>query len=57
MEHDLINEYHFMIQPVVHGSGKRLFKDESYTKPLKLVRVQATSTGVAILSYQPEKKS
>ncbi|MFX3634305.1 MAG: dihydrofolate reductase family protein [Candidatus Pristimantibacillus sp.] len=57
MEHDLIDEYHFMIQPVVHGSGKRLFKDGSYTKALKLVEVKTTSTGVSILSYQPEKKN
>lgn len=57
MEHDLIDEYHFMIQPVVQGSGKRLFKDESYTKALKLIEVQTTATGVSILSYQPEKKN
>lgn len=57
MEHDLIDEYHFMIQPVVQGSGKRLFKDGSYTKALKLVEVQTTSTGVSILSYQLEKKN
>ena len=55
MEHDLIDEYHLMIQPVVHGSGKRLFKDGSYTKALKLVEVQTTATGVSILSYQPEQ--
>ncbi|MCR8643300.1 dihydrofolate reductase family protein [Paenibacillus sp. N1-5-1-14] len=52
---DLIDEYHLMIQPVVQGSGKRLFKDDSYIKALKLDKVQTTSTGVAILSYSPVK--
>lgn len=56
MQHDLIDEYHFIINPVIVGSGKRLFKDQSNTKALKLIETITTSSGVVILSYQPEKK-
>jgi len=56
MQHDLIDEYHFMVNPVILGSGKRLFKDQNNTKPLKLIETRTTSSGVVILSYQPEKK-
>lgn len=54
MEHNLIDEYHFMIRPVVLGKGKRLFTEQNQ-RDLKLVSVKTTSTGVVILSYQPSK--
>ncbi|MDA1743133.1 dihydrofolate reductase family protein [Bacillus paranthracis] len=56
MQHDLIDEYHFIVNPVIVGSGKRLFKDQSNTTALKLIETRTTSSGVVILSYQPEKK-
>ncbi|MDA2188463.1 dihydrofolate reductase family protein [Bacillus cereus] len=56
MQHDLIDEYHFMVNPVIVGSGKHLFKTGSDTKALKLIETRTTSSGVVILSYQPEKK-
>lgn len=56
MQHDLIDEYHFIVNPVIVGSGKRLFKDQNNTKALKLIETRTTSSGVVILSYQPEKK-
>ncbi|RGO21337.1 dihydrofolate reductase [Bacillus cereus] len=56
MQHDLIDEYHFIVNPVIVGSGKRLFKDQNDTKALKLIETRTTSSGVVILSYQPEKK-
>ena len=50
---DLLDELTLMIHPVVVGSGKRLFKGDSGLKRLKLVGSQISSTGVAILTYQP----
>ena len=53
MQNDLIDEYRLMVQPVVLGSGKRLFGDESNTTALRLVDATTTSTGVVVLTYQP----
>jgi len=53
MQHDLIDVYRLMVFPVVLGSGKRLFQEGSGTKVLRLVDTKTTSTGVALLTYQP----
>jgi dihydrofolate reductase len=50
--HGLIDEYRFMIFPVVVGDGKRLF-DEGGELALDLVKTEITSSGVAILTYVP----
>jgi dihydrofolate reductase len=42
-----------MVFPVVLGSGKRLFQEGSGTKVLRLVGTKTTSTGVALLTYEP----
>jgi dihydrofolate reductase len=49
----LIDEYRFMIYPVVVATGKRLFADEGGQGDLKLVKSQITQSGVAILTYHP----
>lgn len=51
----LIDEYRFMVYPVVVGNGKRLFPENGQQKGLDLVRTQITSTGVAVLTYTPAK--
>ncbi|BDZ47945.1 pyrimidine reductase [Frondihabitans sucicola] len=48
----LIDEYRFMVFPVVVGSGKKLWA-EGTTAALELVKSQITSTGVAVLTYVP----
>jgi dihydrofolate reductase len=55
IQHNLIDEYHLFVFPVVLGSGKRLFKDASNTT-LKLVDTKAFSSGVVLLYYVPDKK-
>lgn len=54
---DLIDVLMLMIHPVVVGSGKRLFKDGSELKRLRLVDSQITSTGVAFLTYEPTERT
>ena len=49
----LIDEYRFMIYPVVVATGKRLFADEGGQGGLRLIKSQITDSGVAILTYQP----
>lgn len=53
MQHDLIDEYRLMVHPLVLGHGKRLFREGSATKVLRLVETKAVSSGVVILTYQP----
>jgi class 3 adenylate cyclase/dihydrofolate reductase len=57
MKHDLIDEYRLMVFPVVLGSGKRLFRDESDTAHLQLVGTRTFSSGVVVLTYQPASQS
>jgi len=51
--HGLIDEYRFMIFPLILGTGKRLFTDGSAVT-LKLVETKTFSSGVVVLTYQPE---
>jgi class 3 adenylate cyclase len=53
MKHDLIDEYQLMVHPIVLGSGKRLFRDESDTAHLQLVDSRTFESGVVLLRYQP----
>jgi dihydrofolate reductase len=36
IEHDLIDEYHFVVQPIIAGEGRRLFDDISLPEKLQL---------------------
>jgi dihydrofolate reductase len=52
MRHDLIDVYRLWVYPVVLGAGKRLFR-EGLPRALRLVDQTTTSTGVAVLTYEP----
>ncbi len=56
METDLIDEYRFLIQPIIMGSGKRFFKEGMPITRLKLVTSKTLSLGVVALTYQPDRK-
>jgi len=53
VEHDLVDEYRLMIEPIVLGGGKRLFPDDGQARPLELVSTTTAKTGVIICTYRP----
>jgi len=56
LQDDLLDELQLMIHSVVVCNGKRLFTEDVDLKKLLLVDSKVTSKGVAILTYQPDKK-
>ena len=57
MQHDLVDAYRLMVHPLVLGAGKRLFREGTTLTRLRLIETKPTSTGVLILTYEPEKSS
>lgn len=53
IEHDLVDEYRLMIEPVLLGGGKRIFPGDGQARPLELLSVTTTSTGVLMCAYKP----
>jgi dihydrofolate reductase len=53
IEHDLVDELRLMIDPLVLGGGKRIFRDEGLLRPLRLVDGQVTGTGAILARYAP----
>jgi hypothetical protein len=45
-----------MVRPVVLGSRKSLFRDGSNMTILRLVGTKTYSSGIVVLSYQPERE-
>lgn len=53
LPHKLIDEYRFMIYPLVLGTGKRFFRDGNDTTTLTLTRTETAGTGVTMLVCEP----
>jgi dihydrofolate reductase len=53
VEHDLVDEYWLMIEPILLGGGKTIFPPDGRTRPLELVSVTPAKTGVLICAYRP----
>jgi dihydrofolate reductase len=53
MENDLVDRYGLMINPLVLGSGKRLFRDGSAMRKLRLLDSTTSGTGILIATYEP----
>jgi dihydrofolate reductase len=53
IEHDLVDEFRVMIDPVIVGSGKRIFRDDGALRPLRLINSQGTNTGTILATYAP----
>ena len=53
LRHNLVDEFHLWVFPVVIGTGKRLFADGAIPATLKLVDTKISTTGVVIGTYEP----
>ncbi len=53
VQHDLVDEYRLMIEPILLGGGKRVFPDDGRARPLDLVSTTSAGTGVLICTYRP----
>ena len=53
MAHQLIDEYHLLVHPLVLGRGKPLFTGGNQVA-LSLVASRITQTGVTLLTYRPQ---
>jgi dihydrofolate reductase len=51
IEHDLVDEFRVMIDPLVVGGGKRIFRDDGELRQLRLVESEVTSTGAILATY------
>jgi dihydrofolate reductase len=51
--HDLVDAFRLMIDPLVVGGGKRLFRDDGSLRPLRLVDSEVTNTGAILGTYAP----
>jgi len=56
MQHGLIDEYRIIVNPIVLGNGKPLFKGINGKQNLKLLKTRVFGSGVVILYYQPMGK-
>ena len=51
IEHDLVDEFRVMIDPVVLGGGKGIFRADGAARPLWLVDSRVTRTGAILATY------
>lgn len=51
IEHDLVDEFRLMIDPIVLGGGKRLFREDGALRKLRLDRSEVTTTGAILATY------
>lgn len=51
IEHDLVDELRLMIDPLVLGGGKRLFRNDGVLNRFRLADGQLTSTGAILAKY------
>lgn len=53
-QHDLVDEYHLIIYPLVLGAGKKIFPDGQRLN-LRLVEARPLPSGVVLTHYTPER--
>ena len=55
LDHDLIDEYRVLVQPVLLGKGRSFLEDGAARVNLDLVDTSVIPSGVAVLTYQPAR--
>jgi dihydrofolate reductase len=53
LAHQLVDELRLMIDPLLLGGGKRIFRDDGALRSLRLVDSQVTTTGAILVTYAP----
>jgi dihydrofolate reductase len=53
VEHDLVDEYRLMLEPILLGGGKSIFPGDGRARTLELVDVQQAATGTLVCTYRP----
>lgn len=48
----LIDVFRFMVHPVILGSGKRLFTDDTPKQQLRLIDTKTFSKGIVVMEYE-----
>ena len=55
MKANLVDEFRFLVHPIVMGKGKRFFTDGMPTTKLELARTKTFKSGVTLLVYHPAR--
>jgi dihydrofolate reductase len=53
---DLVDEYRFLVHPIMMGSGKRFFTEGMATKKLKVLEAETLDMGVVAHRYETTKR-
>ena len=53
IEHGLVDEFRLMIDPLVLGGGKRIFRNDRVLRSLRLIESEVTTTGAILTTYAP----
>jgi dihydrofolate reductase len=53
IEHDLVDQFRLMIDPLVVGGGKRLFPEDGAFRAMALLESQTTPAGAILATYAP----
>jgi dihydrofolate reductase len=57
LEHDLVDEFRLMVDPLIVGGGKRIVPDSGIRRSLVLTDTQTTSSGAILATYHAEAGS
>jgi dihydrofolate reductase len=56
IEADLIDEFHFFINPTALGTGRSMFKELSRKVDLNLIKATSFESGMAVLEYSLKRR-